>query len=98
MAYYGARTRNAAGAVTLDTSTMTVRSIVTKKIVVPPITSDFTSFIGMPEITAQSFVCVTLQSQGGEGTSLPAVFWSTGQLRVRRGQGVALNVFILTYQ
>ncbi|KAA0997200.1 hypothetical protein FQ192_05415 [Pseudomonas sp. ANT_J12] len=98
MAYYGARTRNAAGAVTLDTSTMTVRSIVTKQVTVPPITSDFTSFISMPEITAQSFVCVTLQGQASEGAALPAVFWSTGQLRVRRGQGIVLNVFILTYQ
>jgi hypothetical protein len=98
MAYYGARTKNAAGVITLDTSTMTVRSIVTKLVTVPPITSDFTSFIDMPEITAQSFVCVTLQSQPSEFSALPAVFWSTGQLRVRRGAGVVLNVFILTYQ
>ena len=98
MAYYGARTKNAAGAITLDTSTMTVRSIVTKQVTVPPITSDFTSFISMPEITAQSFVCVTLQAQASESASLPAVFWSAGQLRVRRGQRLVLNVFILTYQ
>jgi hypothetical protein len=98
MDYYGARTKNAAGTLTLDTSIMTVRSIVTKQVTVPPITSDFTSFISMPEITAQSFVCVTLQTQASESVSLPAVFWSTGQLRVRRGQGVVLNVFILTYQ
>lgn len=83
---------------TLDTSTMTVRSVVTKQITVPPITSDFTSFINMPEITAQSFVCVTLPDPTNESANLPAVFWSTGQLRVRRGQGMVLNVFILTYQ
>ncbi|MFI8645917.1 hypothetical protein ACIGJK_14130 [Pseudomonas iridis] len=64
----------------------------------PPITSDFTSFISMPEITAQSFVCVTLASLANEFAALPAVFWSAGQLRVRRGQGLVLNVFILTYQ
>lgn len=98
MAYYGARTRNAAGAVTLDTSTMTVRSILTKQVTVPPITSDFTSFINMPEITAQSFVCVTLANQTSRGAVLPSVFWSPGQLRVRRGQGIVLNVFILTHQ
>lgn len=98
MDYYGARTKNAAGVVTLESSTMTVRSIVTRQVTVPPITRDFTSFISMPEITAQSFVCVTLQTQTSESASLPAVFWSTGQLRVRRGQGLALNVFILTYQ
>lgn len=97
MALYGVRTKNAAGVVTLDTSTMTIRSIVTKQIVVPPITSNFTSFVSMPEITAQSFVCVTLVSQPSEYTLLPAVFWSVGQLRVLRGAGVALNVFILTY-
>lgn len=98
MDYYGARTKNAAGVVTLESATMTIRSIVTKQVTVPPITSDFTSFISMPEITAQSFVCVTLASQASEFSALPAVFWSTGQLRVRRGQGLVLNVFILTYQ
>lgn len=98
MAYYGARTKNAGGAITLDTSTMTVRSIVTKQVTVPPITSDFTSFISMPEITAQSFVCVTLANQSSESAALPSVFWSAGQIRVRRGPGVLLNVFILTYQ
>lgn len=98
MDYYGARTKNAAGVVTLDTSTMTVRSVVTRQVTVPPITSDFTSFINMPEITAQSFVCVTLTDPTNEGAALPAVFWSPGQLRVRRGQGLVLNVFILTYQ
>lgn len=98
MAYYGARTKNVAGAITLDTSTMTVRSIVTLQVTVPPITSDFTSFISVPEITAQSFVCVTLPNPTNENAALPAVFWSTGQLRVRRGQGLVLNVFILTYQ
>ena len=98
MDYYGARTKNAAGAITLDTSTMTVRSIVTRQVTVPPITSDFTSYISMPEITSQSFVCVTLASQTSEFSALPAVFWSAGQLRVRRGQGLMLNVFILTYQ
>jgi hypothetical protein len=98
MDYYGARTKNAAGMVTLDTSTMTVRSVVTRRVTVPPITSDFTSFINMPEITAQSFVCVTLPNPTNEEAALPAVFWSPGQLRVRRGQGLVLNVFILTYQ
>lgn len=98
MAYYGARTRNAQGGVTLDTSVMTIRSIVTKQVTVPPITSDFTSFISMPEITAASFVCVTLANQTNEEQALPSVFWSTGELRVRRGAGVLLNVFILTYQ
>jgi len=98
MDYYGARTKNAAGAVTLDTSTMTVRSIVTKQVTVPPITSDFTSYISMPEITAQSFVCVTLPDPTNENAILPSVFWSAGQLRVRRGQGMVLNVFILTYR
>lgn len=94
MAFYGARTRNAAGVETLNTSTMGIRSIVTKKITVPPITS----FIDMPEITAASFVCVTLQDASNSSSALPAVFWSTGQLGVRRGAGIALNVFILTYQ
>lgn len=98
MDYYGARTKNAAGVVTLESTTMTVRSIVTKQVTVPPITSDFTSYISMPEITAQSFVCVTLPTSTNEGAVLPAVFWSAGQLRVRRGQGMVLNVFILTYQ
>ncbi|EIM16231.1 hypothetical protein [Pseudomonas chlororaphis] len=98
MAFYGARTRNAAGVETLNTSTMGIRSIVTVKVTVPPITSDFTSFINMPEITATSFVCVTLQDASNSSSALPAVFWSTGQLRVRRGAGIALNVFILTYQ
>jgi hypothetical protein len=98
MEYYGARTKNAAGVVTLETSTMTIRSIVTRQVTVPPITSDFTSFISMPEITAQSFVCVTLPNPTSENGVLPAVFWSTGQLRVRRAPGLVLNVFILTYQ
>ncbi|WP_085731187.1 MULTISPECIES: hypothetical protein [unclassified Pseudomonas] len=98
MDYYGARTRDAAGRVTLETSVMTIRSIVTRQITVPPITSNFTSFIDMPEITSQSFVCVTLPNPTDETSVLPAVFWSTGQLRVRRGQGMVLNIFILTYQ
>ncbi|WP_095093830.1 hypothetical protein [Pseudomonas sp. Irchel 3A5] len=98
MDYYGARTKNAAGVVTLDTSITTIRSIVIRQVTVPPITSDFTSFISMPEIAAQSFVCVTLANQTGEEQTLPSVFWSAGQLRVRRGVGLLLNVFILTYQ
>ncbi|MBS4077639.1 hypothetical protein [Pseudomonas rustica] len=98
MDYYGARTKNGAGVVTLETSTMTIRSIVTRQVTVPPITSDFTSYISMPEITAQSFVCVTLPNPTNENAVLPAVFWSAGQLRVRRGAGVVLNVLILTYQ
>lgn len=98
MDYFGARTKDAMGRVTLESSTMTVRSIVTRQVTVPPITSDFTSFISMPEITAQSFVCVTLASHTNENLALPAVFWSAGQLRVRRGPGLVLNVFILTYQ
>ncbi|MNF88134.1 hypothetical protein D3C84_706210 [compost metagenome] len=98
MESYGARTKNASGVVTLETSTMTIRSIVTKQVTVPPITSNFTSFIDMPEITAESFVCVTLPNPASENVVLPAVFWSAGQLRVRRGQGMVLNVLILTYQ
>ncbi|UST66010.1 hypothetical protein NF673_09735 [Pseudomonas moraviensis] len=98
MDYYGARTKDAGGRVTLESSTMTVRSVVTKQVTVPPITSDFTSFISMPEITAKSFVCVTLSNPTNPNDALPAVFWSTGQIRVRRGPGVVLNVFILTYQ
>ena len=98
MDYYGARTKDAMGRVTLESSTMTIRSIVTRQVTVPPITSDFTSFINMPEITAQSFVCVTLPNPTSEEAALPAVFWSPGQLRVRRGPGLVLNVFILTYQ
>lgn len=98
MDYYGVRTKNAAGVVMLDTSITTIRSIVTRQVTVPPITSDFTSFISMPEITAQSFVCVTLANHTSENDSLPSVFWSSGELRVRRGQGLLLNVFILTYQ
>lgn len=98
MDLYGARTRNAAGITTLDSTSMTIRSIVTKQVTVPPISSDFTSFITMPEITAQSFVCVTLPNPTNENAALPAVFWSAGQLRVRRGAGLVLNVFILTYQ
>ncbi|MBA4289492.1 MAG: hypothetical protein C0439_11050 [Pseudomonas sp.] len=98
MDYYGARTKDGMGRVTLESSTMTVRSVVTKQVTVPPITSDFTSFISVPEITANSFVCVTLPNPTNPNDTLPAVFWSTGQLRVRRGQGMLLNVFILTYQ
>lgn len=98
MDYYGARTKNAAGVVTLESSIMTVRSIITRQVTVPPITSDFTSYLSMPEITAQSFVCVTLPDPTNENAVLPSVFWSTGQLRVRRGAGLVLNVFILTYQ
>jgi len=98
MDYYGARTKNAAGVVTLESSIMTIRSIITRQVTVPPITSDFTSYLAMPEITAQSFVCVTLPDPTNENAVLPAVFWSTGQLRVRRGAGLLLNVFILTYQ
>lgn len=97
MDYYGAITKDAAGNITLDTTSMTIRSIVTKQITVPPITSNFTSYISMPEITEWSFVCVTLQDPTNESAALPSVFWSPGELRVRRGQGVLLNVFILTY-
>jgi len=98
MDYYGARTKDAMGRLTLESSTMTIRSIVTRQVTVPPITSDFTSFISMPEITAESFVCVTLPDPTNENAVLPSVFWSSGQLRVRRGAGMVLNVFILTYQ
>lgn len=97
MAVYGVRVKDANAVVTLDTSTSTVRSIVTRTITVPT-SSAIDQYIEMPEISANSFVCVELVDNTTGNGWLPAVFWTPGQLQVRRGNGAHLYVYILTYQ
>lgn len=97
MAAYGVRVKDANAVVTLDTTISTIRSLVTKTITVPT-SSAIDQYIAMPEITANSFVCVELVNNTDGNLALPAVFWTTGQLQVRRGSGANLYVHILTYQ
>jgi hypothetical protein len=92
MALYGARTKDAAGVVTLDTTVTTVRSAYTTRVTGRGSTVD--QYFAIPQIKASSFVVVTPVNPGGE---LPAAWWTTGQLQLRRPSTGTFNVTILEY-
>lgn len=94
MDLYGLRTRDASGAVTLDTSVTPIRSLKMMTVVGD---GSFDQYIPIPEIQAQSFVVVdTLKDQGQGLTWSPPAWWSAGQLQLRQPRNETWQVMILS--
>ncbi|BFO04073.1 hypothetical protein KNHN1_24510 [Pseudomonas guariconensis] len=91
-AQYGARTRDSASIVTLDTTITTVRSAYTTQVKGTGSTVD--QYFSIPQIKATSFVVVAAPTPGSQ---LPAAWWSVGQLQLRRPSTSTFNVTILEY-
>lgn len=90
---YGLRTRDAAGAITLDTTITSVRSL---KMMQVTGNGEFDQYISIPEIQAQSFVVVDALYDGGENTSSPQAWYSAGQLQLRQPSTRTWQVMILS--
>ena len=89
---YGMRTRDSAGAVSLDTTVTAVRSIYSTQVQGRGSTVD--QYFSIPQIRADSFVVVT---NSVPGLPIPAAWWSTGQLQLRRPNSQVVNVMVLSY-
>ena len=90
---YGLRTRDAAGAVTLDTTITPIRSLKMLQVVG---NGALDQYFTIPEIKAQSFVVVDTLQDVGESTVSPQAWFSTGQLQLRRPQNLTWQVMILS--
>ncbi|WP_243897600.1 hypothetical protein [Pseudomonas asiatica] len=90
---YGLRTRDASGVATLDTTITSVRSL---KMMQVAGNGAFDQYISIPEIQAQSFVVVDALYDGGEYTSSPQAWYSTGQLQLRQPYTQTWQVMILS--
>ena len=90
---YGLRTRDASGAITLDTTITTVRSL---KMMQVTGNGEFDQYISIPEIQAQSFVVVDALYDGGENTTSPQAWFSAGQLQLRQPYTRTWQVMILS--
>lgn len=90
---YGLRTKDEAGAVTLDTSITPIRSL---KMMTVTGNGAFDQYISIPEIKAESFVVVDTLEDRGEYTFSPQAWYSTGQLQLRQPQGRTWQVMILS--
>lgn len=90
---YGLRTRDAAGAITLDTTITPIRSLKMMQV-----TGDgaLDQTISVPEIQAASFVVVDALFDGGESTFSPQAWYSQGQLQLRRPMTRQWQVMILS--
>ncbi|WJN52144.1 hypothetical protein [Pseudomonas asiatica] len=90
---HGIRTRDASGVTTLDTTITSVRSL---KMMQVAGNGAFDQYIAIPEIQAQSFVVVDALYDGGENTSSPQAWYSTGQLQLRQPSTLTWQVMILS--
>ena len=90
---YGMRTRDASGAVTLDTSVTPIRSLKMMTVVGD---GSFDQYIPIPEIQAQSFVVVDTLEYQGDLTYTPQAWYSTGQLHLRQPLSKTWQVMILS--
>jgi len=90
---YGLRTRDASGAVTLDTTITPIRSL---KMMQVTGNGAFDQYISIPEIQAQSFVVVDTLQNLGENTSSPQAWYSTGTLQLRQPYSNQWQVMILS--
>lgn len=90
---YGLRTRDASGVITLDTTITSVRSL---KMMQVTGNGEFDQYISIPEIQAQSFVVVDALYDGGENTTSPQAWYSTGQLQLRQPYTRTWQVMILS--
>lgn len=93
MDLYGLRTRDASGAVTLDTTITPIRSL---KMMTVTGNGSFDQYISIPEIQAQSFVVVDTLEDRGENTFSPQSWYSPGQLHLRQPQSLTWQVMILS--
>lgn len=91
-AQYGMRTRDAAGAITLDTTVTAVRSVYSTQVQGGGSAVD--QYYSIPQIRADSFVVVT---NSVPGRAIPAAWWSAGQLQLRRPTSEVVNVMVLSY-
>jgi len=90
---YGLRTRDASGAITLDTNITSVRSL---KMMQVTGNGEFDQYISIPEIQAQSFVVVDTLRDQGEYTYSPQAWYSPGQLHLRQPGNLTWQVMILS--
>lgn len=89
---YGFSTKNAAGAVTLDTSVTAIRSVYTTQVIG---NGAWDQYFSIPQIKAGSFVVV--QSATPNMASGVEAWWSPGQLHLRRAYSGRWIVKVLTY-
>ena len=92
-AQYGLRTKDASGVVTLDTTTVSIRSI---KTVTVKGNGAWDQYFSIPEITAGSFV-VMATAATGRYASTPDAWWTPGQLHLRRAGTGTWQVLIMSY-
>jgi len=90
---YGLRTRDASGAITLDTTVTSVRSLKMMQVVG---NGAFDQYIAIPEIQAQSFVVVDALYYGGDNTVSPQAWYTPGQLQLRQPGTRTWQVMILS--
>ncbi|MEZ1437656.1 hypothetical protein QVM41_15380 [Pseudomonas shirazica] len=90
---YGLRTRDAAGAITLDTTITPIRSL---KMMQVAGNGGFDQYISIPEIQAASFVVVDALYDGGDNTWSPPAWATTGQLQLRQPGTQTWQVMILS--
>ncbi|WP_079229396.1 hypothetical protein [Pseudomonas putida] len=90
---YGLRTRDAAGAVTLDTTITPIRSL---KMMQVAGNNAFDQYIPIPEIQTASFVVVDALYDGGDNTFSPPAWATAGQLRLRQPGTRTWQVMILS--
>ena len=90
---YGLRTRDASGAITLDTTVTPIRSLKMLQVVG---NGAFTQNISIPEIQAQSFVVVDALADGGANTTSPAAWYTPGNLQLRQPGTGTWQVMILS--
>ncbi|TXI05696.1 MAG: hypothetical protein E6Q70_10015 [Pseudomonas monteilii] len=90
---YGLRTRDAAGAITLDTTITSVRSLKMMQVVG---NGQFDQYVSIPEIKAESFVVVDSLQSGGDNVSSPQAWYSPGQLQLRQPYTSTWQVMILS--
>lgn len=92
MAIYGVRTRNASGAITLDTSVTALRSIYTLQVTG---NGAWDQYFSIPQIKANSFVVVQPATPNA-GSGIEA-WWSTGTLHLRRAYSEKWIVKVLSF-
>ncbi|WP_085678078.1 MULTISPECIES: hypothetical protein [unclassified Pseudomonas] len=90
---YGLRTRDAVGAITLDTTITPIRSLKMMQVVGNGAQDQY---IAIPEIQAASFVVVDALFDSGENTYSPQAWYSQGQLQLRRPMSLQWQVMILS--
>ncbi|WP_085664725.1 hypothetical protein [Pseudomonas sp. B5(2017)] len=90
---YGLRTRDAFGAITLDTTITSVRSL---KMMQVAGNGGFDQYISIPEIQAASFVVVDALYNGSDLTYTPPAWATPGQLQLRQPGTLTWQVMILS--